>query len=38
VSLQPSGTGINRATQVVEATLAWSFVAGVWNPKVFLGP
>jgi hypothetical protein len=23
--------------QTVDATLAWSLLAGVWNPKVFLG-
>jgi hypothetical protein len=23
--------------QTVDATLAWSLSAGVWNPKVFLG-
>src|SRR5262249_48761292 len=23
--------------QMVDATLAWSLSAGVWNPKVFLG-
>ena len=23
--------------QTVDATLAWSLLAGVWNPNVFLG-
>jgi hypothetical protein len=25
------------SAQAVDATLAWSLSAGVWNPKVFLG-
>ena len=34
------GTGNHMdgfAAQMVDATLAWSLSAGVWNPKVFLG-
>jgi hypothetical protein len=30
-------TDFGMPAQTVDATLAWSLLAGVWNPKVFLG-
>src|SRR5215472_12314712 len=36
-TLNRSKSRLTVPAQVVDATLAWSLSAGVWNPKVFLG-